>query len=146
MSMAANRPWQTGDISIAVTIVHHLATTHPTQALLTFSIFNLCCPCCLWHRQLQHESIVCILCIVWHGGCHYVKACGGAHGVDVQGTGQIAHAAAPGDGFITDSEIINFYKGKKFSTTRYTIEGECAAPCQWQCVWVTPAPPEAPGT
>jgi len=50
-----------------------------------------------------------------------------AHGVDAQGTGQIAHAAAPGDGFITDSEIINSYKGKKFSTTRYTIEGKCAA-------------------
>jgi hypothetical protein len=42
-----------------------------------------------------------------------------------QGTGQIAHAATAGDGFITDPAIISSYKGKKFSTTRYTLDGKC---------------------
>ena len=42
----------------------------------------------------------------------------------MQGTGQIAQAAVAGDGFITDADIIKSYKGKSFTTKRYTLDGE----------------------
>lgn len=41
----------------------------------------------------------------------------------LEGTGQIAHGAPSGDGFVTDKKVIDSYKGKRFATTRYTIDG-----------------------
>jgi hypothetical protein len=50
----------------------------------------------------------------------------------LQGTGQIAHAATSGDGFVTDPAVIASYKGKRFKTSRYTLDGEGRlSVCSW---------------
>lgn len=41
----------------------------------------------------------------------------------MQGTGQLIYAVPAGDGFVTDTKVINQFKGKKFCTPRYCIVG-----------------------
>jgi hypothetical protein len=44
----------------------------------------------------------------------------------VQGTGQITYAIPSGDGFVTDSGVINSFKMQLMRTSRYEITGVVA--------------------